>query len=116
MPPMENIISGKTSVCSRPFVEASRSAAVPGSAAAWPANAVMPPSRCRSANSSTLIGESTRIVPQMKTVGPSTATAPSTAIWPRPAVSPFGASPVATMTVATSAPSTPASASTVCTR
>ena len=78
-------------------MDASRSAAVPGSAAAWPANAVTPPSRCRSANSSTLISESTRIVPQRKTVGPSTAIAPSTAIWPRPAVSPLGARSVATI-------------------
>ena len=55
MPPTANIISGKTSVCSRPLVDAWRSASVPGSAAAWPANAVTPPSRCRSANSSTLM-------------------------------------------------------------
>ena len=34
MPPTANIISGKTSVCSSPLVEASRSASVPGSAAA----------------------------------------------------------------------------------
>ena len=40
MPPTANSISGKTSVCSTPRVEASRSASVPGSAAAWPANAV----------------------------------------------------------------------------
>ena len=39
IPPTANISSGKTSVCSRPLVEASRSASVPGSAAAWPANA-----------------------------------------------------------------------------
>ena len=46
MPPTANIISGKTSVCSRPRVEACRSASVPGSAAAWPANADTPPSSC----------------------------------------------------------------------
>ena len=91
MPPIENSISGKTSVCSIPRVEASRSAAVPGRAAAWPANAVMPPSRCRSAKSSTLISDRDRIVPQMNIVGPSMAIAPSTAIWPRAAVSPLTA-------------------------
>ncbi len=45
MPPMANITSGKTSVCSTPCEDASRSASVPGNAAAWPANAVTPPSR-----------------------------------------------------------------------
>ena len=82
MPPTANIISGKTSVCSRPRVDASRSASVPGSAAAWPAKAVTPPSRCRSAKSSTLISDSTSSAPQMNIVGPSTAIAPSAAIEP----------------------------------
>ena len=59
MPPTANIMSGKTSVCSSPWVDASRSASVPGSAAAWPANAVTPPSSRRSAKSSTLSRDST---------------------------------------------------------
>jgi hypothetical protein len=45
MPPIANMTSGKTSVCSMPRAEASRSASVPGRALAWPANAVTPPSR-----------------------------------------------------------------------
>ena len=78
MPPTANIISGKTSVCSRPWVEASRSASVPGSAAAWPANAVH-------AALEVALGEEQHAeqrehagsAPQQKTAGPSTAMAPS---------------------------------------
>ena len=54
MPPTAKSISGKTSVCARPRVEASRSAAVPGSAAACPAKVSTPLSTLRSAKSSTL--------------------------------------------------------------
>ena len=82
MPAIANIISGKTSVCSRPRVDASRSASVPGRAAAWPAKAVTPPSRCRSAKRKTLISDRMSSVAQMKIVGPSTAIAPSAAMEP----------------------------------
>ena len=60
IPPTANSTSGKTSVCSSPLVDASPSASVPGSVAAWPVNALSPPSRRRSANSSTLISDSTQ--------------------------------------------------------
>ena len=63
--------------------EASRSASVPGSAAACPANAVTPPSRCRSANSITLMIEKISRVPQMNSDGPSTAIAPTASRLPR---------------------------------
>ena len=108
---MENSISGKTSVCSRPWVEASRSAQVPGRADAWPANAVMPPSRPRSANSSTLVSDSARIVPQMNTVGPVDGDRAADRHLPRPPP-PCGTSWKATRIVATRAPRTPSSAST----
>ena len=76
MPPTANSSSGKTSVCSRPRVDAWRSASVPGSAAAWPANAETPPSRCRSAKSMVPKMAKTRIRPHMKTAGPSMAIEP----------------------------------------
>ena len=69
MPPTANSISGKTSVWSSPDVEAWRSASVPGSAAAWPANAETPPSRWRSAKSSTPPMPKTRITPQRNSGG-----------------------------------------------
>ena len=77
MPLIANMISGKTSVCSSPLVEAWRSASVPGSAAAWPAKPSTPASSRRSAKSSTLSAPRTRTSSQQKTAGPSAARAPS---------------------------------------
>src|SRR3954452_18686956 len=88
MPLTANIISGKTSVWSRPRVDASRSASVPGSAAACPANAETPASSRRSANRSTPPIANTRTRPHTKIDGPSTASVPSTASLPRATTSP----------------------------
>ena len=78
IPDTANSISGKTSVCSSPRVEASRSASVPGSADAWPAKASTPPSSWRSAKSSTAQDPAnTSTIAQLTRVGPSIASAPS---------------------------------------
>ena len=113
IPATANIMSGKTSVCSSPWVEAWRSASVPGSAAAWPANAVTPPSSRRSAKSSTLSRDSTITRPQMNREGPSIASAPSATTLPVLLVPPRMPRSRATSTVSTPAASRPTSASRV---
>ena len=112
MPPTANIISGKTSVCSSPLVEASRSASVPGSAAAWPAKESTPPSRRRSAKRNTLIMARTRISIQQNSAGPSTARAPSATTLPDFGLLEPGFRSRKTITEVTIAAISPSSAST----
>ena len=116
MPETANSISGKTSVCSRPLVDASRSASVPGRAAAWPAKDVTPPSRWRSAKSSTLRMARTSTNSQQNSAGPSTARAPSATTLPAFGLSDPGFRSRKIITVVTIAAISPSSASTTCTR
>ena len=69
-------------MCATPASCAARSSALPGVVAAWATNVWS--SREESAISSTLTNASTRIVPQMNSVGPSTPTAPMAATFPCP--------------------------------
>ena len=68
-----------------PAGDAWRSASVPGSAAAWPANADTPPSSWRSAKSSTPPSAKTGSGPRGTRVGPSTTMVPIEPTMPRAA-------------------------------
>ena len=74
IPATANMVSGYTSVWVTPASSASRSSALPGTAAACATNALT--SWDDSASSRTLTKARTRIVPWMNRAGPSTATAP----------------------------------------
>ncbi len=105
MPPTANSISGKTSVWVMPATRLSRSSAVPGTDDACAVNGLG--SWRRSAISSSDISASARMVPWMKSVGPSMPIAPIAATW-------CGVLETPSATVQANAPTRPSSDTCTC--